>query len=77
MVITQPYRRMAAVTTSDATIIPVTRGLYIGGAGAVAVRTESGDEVTLAAVPVGTVLPIAVDMVKATGTVATLIIALY
>jgi hypothetical protein len=53
-----------------------TRGLYIGGAGAV-VATGSRGNVTFAAVPVGTILPIQCTHVLSTGTTATNIVALY
>jgi hypothetical protein len=71
-----PATGAAAVTTSNATVIPVTRGLYVGVTGNVKVRTAKGEEVTFTAVPVG-VLPVCVDMVFATGTTATDIMALY
>ena len=67
----------AAVTKSDSTVIPTTRGLYVGGAGDVAVRHANGDLVTYSAVPAGTDLAIQVDKVLSTGTTATLIIAQY
>ena len=53
--------------------------LFVGGAGNVAVTTIGGDEVTFNAVPVGTVLPVQVLKVKASGsgTTATLIKALW
>jgi hypothetical protein len=51
--------------------------LFIGGAGNVAVTTIGGDEVTFNATPIGTVLPVQVLKVKATGTTATLINALW
>ena len=51
--------------------------LFIGGAGNVAVTTIGGDDVTFNATPIGTVLPIQVLKVKATGTTATLINALW
>lgn len=65
-----------AVTASDATIIPVTRALYVGGGGNIAVRMADGQELTFTAVAAG-VFPIQVDMVKSTATTATSIIALY
>lgn len=71
------YRGAVAVTTSDATVIPVTRALFIGGAGNVVVRTVKGEQVTLTGVLAGTIYPIAVDKVLATSTTATNIIALY
>lgn len=52
-------------------------GLYIGGAGAVAVIHAKGtSSVTYAAVPVGTILNMEVTRVLATGTTATNIVAL-
>lgn len=68
-----------AVTPADGTDLPrgVCNGLYIGGAGAVAVTTEAGSVVTFAAVPVGTFLQIRAKRVMATNTAATLILALY
>lgn len=68
-----------AVTPADATYLTSVRGLYIGGAGDVTVEMlnpeTAGATVTFSAVPVGTVLPIAVERVLATGTTATLIVA--
>jgi hypothetical protein len=53
--------------------------LFIGGAGNVAVTTIGGDDITFNAVPVGTILPVQVLKVKASGsgTTATLINALW
>lgn len=71
-----PYKRAVAVTPSDSTVLGKTRAIYVGGAGALAV-TINGVNVTLAAVPAGTTLPISVTKVLATGTAATSIVALY
>lgn len=67
-----------AVTTSDSTVFPTAmRALYVGGTGDVKVRMmRDGTTLTFSAVPGGTILPIEVDMVFATGTTATLILAL-
>ena len=52
------------------------RGIYVGGAGDLTVIF--GDATILfAAVPAGTLLPISPRVVKATGTAATNIVALY
>lgn len=64
-----------AVTPSDATILPVTRSLYVGGTGDVAAVMADGQSVTFVAVPVG-VLPVQVVQVLA-ATSATNILALY
>ncbi|CAB4165348.1 hypothetical protein UFOVP823_33 [uncultured Caudovirales phage] len=75
-----------AITTSDATAVEFTK-LYVGGAGDVKVdisEPRSGvagaapaiSTVTFKAVPVGTILPINVVKVYATGTTATLMLGL-
>ena len=64
------------VTPSDATILPVTRGLYVGGTGNHSVvMAEDQNSVIFSAVPAGTILPIQVTQVLA-ATTATLIVAL-
>jgi len=68
-----------AITPSDATVLPDgIRGVWVGGAGNIAV-IMSGDTtaVTLAGVPAGTLLPIQISKVMATNTTATAITALY
>lgn len=65
------------VTKSDTTIIPTTRGLYIGGGGDLnVVMSDDENTVLFSAVPQGTILPIQVIQVLATNTTATLIVAL-
>lgn len=64
------------VTPSDATIIPVTRALYIGGTGNINVRMADTQTILFTAVPVG-IFPIQVDQVLSTSTTATNIVALY
>ena len=74
------YTGAVAVTTSDSAKISKTAGLYIGGAGDVKVMMggEGGVAagITFKAVPAGTILPIMVTQVFATGTTATNILAL-
>lgn len=68
----------ASVTKSDSTIFgSLTRALWVGGAGDVAVRMADGSTPTYSAVPAGTLLPFQVDKVLSTGTTATLIIAVF
>lgn len=62
-----------AVTTSDSTQVGYS-GLYIGGAGDVAVKGISGTAVTFVNVPAGTILPIVVNRVMSTNTTATNIV---
>lgn len=66
----------ALVTASDATIIPVTRALYIGTSGNLNVRMADGATVLFSNVPVG-IFPIQVDQVLSTTTTASNIVALY
>lgn len=66
-----------AITKSDGTVIAETRGIYVGGAGDVAVRMISGNSATFVGVPAGTLLPLRVDKVLSTGTTATSMVAVY
>lgn len=66
----------ATVTPSDATVIQVTRALYVGTTGNLTVRMADGQTQLFSNVPVG-VFPIQVDMVMSTGTTASTIVALY
>ncbi len=70
------YINAQAVTTSDSTSLVSASHLYIGGAGALSVLTEAGQTVVFAAVTAGTLLPLSVTRVNATGTTATNIVAL-
>jgi hypothetical protein len=66
-----------AVTKSDTVDLSfVSRAVYVGGAGDLAVIMRNGETITLVAVPAGTLLPIAVSRVMSTNTTATSIVAL-
>lgn len=66
-----------AVTPNDSTDIPLTSGIFVGGAGNISVTMQSGKQITFTAPQVGTILPIHAKRVWATGTTATNLIALY
>jgi len=51
-------------------------GLYVGGAGDVAVRTANGSVVTFSGAAAGTTIPIRFDRLMSTNTTATLILGL-
>jgi hypothetical protein len=73
-----PNSHAAAVTPSDSTdLTNVTRAIYVGGAGALTVVMADGTTIAFAAVPAGTTIPIRASRVKATGTAATSIVALW
>ena len=66
-----------ATTPSDSTVIPVTRGIAVTGAGNVSVNLLGGGTAVLTSLSAGQVLPIAVVGINATGTTATGVFALY
>lgn len=71
-----PLSRGIAVTPSDTEeLAHVSRALWVGGSGDIAVVTKEGDTITLAGVQAGALIPWMVRKVKATGTTATSIIA--
>ena len=75
---TSPANDALAVTPSDtAPVTYVSRALYVGGAGNLAVTMQGGGNVTFTGVPAGTVLPIRCTHVRSTSTTATSIINLY
>lgn len=67
------------LSSTDATLGYVSRGIYVGGAGDVKVDMAGpqAGTVTFSAVPAGTLLPIRVSKVYKTGTTATLLIAVW
>lgn len=72
-----PAEHAEAVTPSDSTdLVVVSRALYVGVTGDVAVVMASGAAVTFVGVAAGSLLPIRVSRVKATATTATSILAL-
>jgi hypothetical protein len=65
------------VTPSDgADLIDVTRAIYVGGSGNLALTLLSGATLTFTGVAGGTLLPLRARAVKATGTTATSIVGL-
>lgn len=72
------YTHAASITTDNSNDLPTpAKAIYVGGAGDLTVTTGSGEDVVFKAVPVGTVLPVKIKRVKATGTTATLLLALW
>lgn len=61
---------------NDVDLPEITRALYIGTAGDVAVLLMSGSSITLTNVPGGTLLPLRVRRVRATDTSAAAIVGL-
>lgn len=76
--LTSPPENGAEIAPSDLETLPqVTRALYVGGGGDVALRLMGGAEVTFRGLQAGVLIPIRVDMVKAAGTTATGLIGLW
>ncbi|MBB4053780.1 hypothetical protein GGR20_003442 [Devosia subaequoris] len=66
-----------AIIPDDSADLPhVTRAVYIGTAGNLAVTLASGDQVTLVNLPSATLLPVRIARVEATGTTATDLVGL-
>lgn len=76
---TDPARNASAVTPHDTNALAnVTKGLYVGVTGNITCRlVDDSADVVFTAVPAGAVLPIRVAYVRATGTTASNIVALY
>lgn len=67
-----------AVTPHDTNAIASCVALYVGGAGNITLRTNDDDsDVLFTGVTAGSILPIRARYVRATGTTATAIVALY
>jgi hypothetical protein len=67
----------AAVTPSDTNNLREPSIIWVGTAGNVKVTTAQGTDVVFTAVPGGTVLPVQVIRVWATGTAATNIVRIF
>jgi hypothetical protein len=75
--LTGPAVEGSAIVPSDQSVLPQpTRALYIGASGDLRVVLLGGDTLTFKAVPAGSVLPVRVSAVLATGTTATDILGL-
>lgn len=75
---TDPGNRLSAVTPSDSTDLTGARGVYVGGAGDVALMAlDDSTAVTFSGVLAGSILPVRVKRVMSTNTTATNIVAIY
>ena len=74
-----PATKFETVTKSDATNFTngVCRGIFVGGAGAVAVVDVDGTAVTFTGVVAGSILPVQAVRVNSTNTTATNMVALF
>lgn len=73
-----PAENARAITPNDSNDLSnATRSLYIGGAGNVKVDMVSGDTITFTGVVGGTIIPIRIEKVYATGTTATGLVGLF
>ena len=73
-------QKLLLVTPNDSVDLPggVCEWLWVGGAGAISIIAEDDtNPVLVSGVPAGTKLDIRAKRVRATGTVATLIVACY
>jgi hypothetical protein len=76
--LTSPPEQAAAIAADDGRDLAfATRAIWVGGAGDLRVRMLGGAEVTLGQVPAGSLLPLRVVRVLATGTSATGLVGLW
>lgn len=66
-----------AITASDADTYAMPVEIYVGGAGVVTCSPANGNADVAVTVPAGGKVPFKVVAVKATGTTATLLVAVY
>ena len=67
-----------AITPSDTLAQPICRALYVGGAGNITGRLAFDTvDTVFSGVAAGTILPLQFKLIKATGTTATLMVALF
>lgn len=75
---TSPPENALAVTPGDSAVLARTsRAIYVGVSGHLTVRMLGGGVVTFANVQAGTLLPLRVDQVRATGTTAQSIVSVW
>jgi hypothetical protein len=66
------------VTPNDSTVLDRTRGVYVGTTGDLTVDMHGeGDSILFASVPAGSLLPLCVTKIYATGTTADEIVAVF
>lgn len=76
--LTSPPEHAVEIAPDDHALLPhVTRALYVGGGGDVALRLSGGGEVVLRNLQAGSLVPIRADMVRAAGTSATGLVGLW
>jgi hypothetical protein len=76
--LTSPPEHGLEIQPSDVEELPeVTRALYVGGAGALSVRMKAGEMLTFSNVQAGSLLPLRLAQVRATGTTATGLVGLW
>jgi hypothetical protein len=75
--LSSPASHAFAVTPSDSAVLAeTTRAIYVGTTGSIAALMLSGASVSFTAIPAGTVLPLRLTKIMATGTSAGGIVAL-
>lgn len=67
----------ATFTNSDTNYLPTPSVIYVGVTGNVKVTTAQGDDTVFVAVPAGSVIPVQVVRVWATGTTASSLLRIY
>ena len=73
----QPADYLFGITPHDSNELAyLTRGIYVGSGGDVAIIDKHGNTVTFVGVPTGLILPVRANIVKSTGTTASSLVGL-
>lgn len=76
--VTGPAANAATVVPADSDLSDITRSIYVGGAGNLAVKMAGNAAIVVfPSVVAGTVLPIRASQIRSTGTNATNIVAMW
>ena len=74
----EPATHAVSITPDDSNDLAyVSRGVWVGGAGAMKVTMYGGETVLLSGITAGSLLPIRVSRIFSTDTTATLIVSFY
>lgn len=76
--ITTPAGNALVITPADSDLASITRSIYVGGTGDLAVTMAGGGNIVIfPSVPAGAILPIRASQIRSTATTATLIVAMW
>jgi len=69
--------KLTYVTSAGITEVRRCKAIFVGGAGAVAIKDDAGNACTFTGCTAGSVYPVSTDQILSTGTTASSLIALF